>query len=167
MSSPAESASGLREVIRSHPKGGYYSPFAQPHPERSPKKGNVFSPHQWDINPLELMQNSNEPPESERMPKNVISSLAAVALALAAGSVAQAQTYSNAVIGLNPVGYWPLTETTQPPFAYYVATNLGTAGAFGNGVYQTWYHPVTIGTSNVYYISNNIVRTTGATGDGD
>src|ERR1051326_5474674 len=67
----------------------------------------------------------------------------------------------------NPVGYWPLNETTPPPFAYYVATNLGSAGAFGNGYYQTWYNPVTIGASNVYYISNNIARTTGATGDGD
>ncbi len=106
-------------------------------------------------------------PKSESMRKKIISSVAVAALAFAAGTVAHAQTYSNAVMSLNPAGYWPLAETTQPPFAYFVATNLGTAGDFGNGVYQTWYQPVTLGTSNVYYISNNIVRTAGATGDGD
>jgi hypothetical protein len=71
------------------------------------------------------------------------------------------------VTALNPVGYWPLSETTPPPLGYYVATNLGSAGAAGNGYYQTWHHPVTVGTSNLYYISNNIARTAGATGDGD
>lgn len=101
------------------------------------------------------------------MRKNIISTLAAAALALTAGTVAQAQTYSNAVMALNPAGYWPLTETAQPPFAYYIATNLGTAGTFGNGCYQTWYHPVTVGISNIYFISNNIARSAGATGDGD
>src|SRR5689334_14014737 len=54
------------------------------------------------------------------------------------GSV-RAQSYSNAVMALNPVAYWPLQETTPTPNGYYVATNLGTAGVAGNGYYQTWY----------------------------
>ena len=36
--------------------------------------------------------------------------------------------YSNAVMSLSPVAYWPLNETTPPP-APYLATNSGTLGA--------------------------------------
>ena len=42
-------------------------------------------------------------------------------------------SYSNAVAALNPVAYWPLEETNQPPLN--LATNLGTAGAAYNGFY--------------------------------
>src|ERR1700750_812240 len=101
------------------------------------------------------------------MRKNVISSLTAAALAFAAGTVAQAQTYSNAVVGLNPVAYWPLTETTQPPFGAYIATNLGTAGASANGNYETWFQPFATGTNTLYYQTNNIVHVAGAIADGD
>src|SRR5689334_20683058 len=99
--------------------------------------------------------------------KNCLLTLAAVGFGLFFGRSAQAQPYSNAVMALNPVAYLPLTETTPPPYGYYVATNSGSAGASGNGYYQTWYHPVTVGSSNLYYISNNIVHAAGATGDGD
>lgn len=101
------------------------------------------------------------------MRKNIISSLAVAALAFAAGSVAHAQTYSNAVVGLNPVAYWPLTETTQPPFGAYIATNLGTAGAGANGYYETWFQPFATGTNTLYYQTNNIVHVAGAIADGD
>jgi Concanavalin A-like lectin/glucanases superfamily/Immunoglobulin I-set domain/Immunoglobulin domain/Domain of unknown function (DUF2341) len=84
-------------------------------------------------------------------------------LAAMAGTVARAQTYSNAVMSLNPVAYWPLSETTTPPNGYYVATNLGTAGAAANGYYQTWYQASGTG----FYPTNNIQHTSGATGDGD
>src|SRR5690242_18088324 len=97
------------------------------------------------------------------MRKNTLLSLAAVSLALVAGNTSQAQPYSNAVIALNPVAYWPLTETTPVPFGYYVATNLGTAGAHANGYYQTWYQPSGTG----FYPTNSILHTAGATGDGD
>lgn len=42
-------------------------------------------------------------------------------------------SYSNAVMALNPVAYWPLEETNQPPLN--VATNLGTAGGAYDGFY--------------------------------
>ncbi len=38
--------------------------------------------------------------------------------------------YQLAVVGLNPLAYWPLTETAQPPATpTFVATNLGTVGS--------------------------------------
>lgn len=80
---------------------------------------------------------------------------------------AGAQAYSNAVVALNPVAYWPLTETTQPPFGAYIATNLGTAGAAGNGFYETWFQPLNTGTNTLYYQTNNITHTNGAIADGD
>ena len=89
--------------------------------------------------------------------------LAVVSLALAGATNTQAQPYSNAVMALNPVGYWPLQETTQPPFGYYIATNLGTAGALAQGYYQTWFQRNGTG----FYPTNNIQQITGVTGDGD
>lgn len=41
--------------------------------------------------------------------------------------------YSNAVMSLNPVAYWPLQETNQPPSD--LATNLGSTGAAYDGIY--------------------------------
>ncbi len=84
-------------------------------------------------------------------------------LVFTAGTIANAQPYSNAVMALNPVGYWPLQETTTPPSGYYVATNLGTAAAAGNGYYQTWYQPSGTG----FFPTNNIIHVAGALGDGD
>lgn len=75
-----------------------------------------------------------------------------------------AQTYSNAVVGLDPAGYWPLNETTQPPQALNMtAQNLGVLGAAGNGFYGAWYQP----SGNTWYITNNAAQTAGITADGD
>src|SRR5882724_4702886 len=43
--------------------------------------------------------------------------------------------YSSTVMSFNPVAYWPLNETNQPPPAPTTATNVGTLGATGNGAY--------------------------------
>src|ERR1041385_7618682 len=118
--------------------------------------GNAPAFHQWNTDRLEILAKiQTKPPESERMRKNIILSLAVAALALVVGNFAQAQSYSNAVVGLNPVAYWPLTETTQPPSGAYIATNLGTAGANANGFYETWFQPFATGTNTLYYQTNN------------
>ncbi|MGH7954235.1 MAG: hypothetical protein ACREFE_20260, partial [Limisphaerales bacterium] len=44
--------------------------------------------------------------------------------------------YSNAVMSLNPVAYWPLQETTQPP-NYDVETNYGSFGSIANMYYAS------------------------------
>jgi hypothetical protein len=72
-------------------------------------------------------------------------------LAMIAGITAEAASvYSNAVMSLNPVAYWPLQETTQPSMAD-VETNLGSLG------------PV----ANVYYASTNQSRGAGGAIGGD
>src|SRR5690242_3391808 len=101
------------------------------------------------------------------MIKRILVSIGSAALALAATLPAHAQSYSNAVVALNPVAYWPLNETAQPPFGAYIATNIGTAGAAGNGYYQTWFQPLSTGTNVIYYQTNNIQHIPGAIGDGD
>jgi hypothetical protein len=81
-------------------------------------------------------------------------------LALAGFSVARAQSaYSNAVMSLNPVAYWPLNETTVPS-GVYMATNLGSAQASGNGYYESWW---TTNSSSGFALegTNNIVHSTG------
>src|SRR2546425_8633238 len=45
-----------------------------------------------------------------------------------------AQSYPSAVWALNPLVYFRLNQTTQPP-AQLQANNLGTLGAQGNGFY--------------------------------
>jgi hypothetical protein len=99
--------------------------------------------------------------------KKIIRGVVAMLLVLTAVTGARAQTYSNAVMALNPVAYWPLQETAQPPFGAYIATNIGTAGAAGNGFYQTWFQPWNTGTNTLYYQTNNIQHAAGAIGDGD
>ena len=90
----------------------------------------------------------------------ILFSVACALLALMAGSKVLAQTYSNAVMGLNPVGYWPLNETIPPPQPLNLtATNLGSLGAGGNGYYGAWYQP----SGNTWYLTNNIVQTNGVT----
>jgi hypothetical protein len=78
-----------------------------------------------------------------------------------------ASTYASAVSSLNPAAYWPLDETTPPPFGAYIATNLGTIGTAGNGFYQTWFQKYSVGLTNLYYQTNDIVHVAGAIGDGD
>lgn len=89
------------------------------------------------------------------MPSKNLLKLAALSLALIPGVSAIGQTYSNAVMALNPVGYWPLSETAQPPQPLNLtAKNLGTLGAAGNGYYGAWYQP----SGATWYITNNIVQ---------
>jgi hypothetical protein len=54
-------------------------------------------------------------------------------LLLTGGMSAQAQSFSNAVVALNPVAYWPLTESVTPGSAPTVVQNYGTLGAAENG----------------------------------
>lgn len=87
-------------------------------------------------------------------------------LAVAAGISAQAQPYSNAVMALNPVAYWPLNEPNPGPSSIYTgltAANSGTLGASANGYYGAWYQP----NGNQWYITNNIALTNGVAGTGD
>ncbi|HUA39578.1 MAG TPA: LamG-like jellyroll fold domain-containing protein [Candidatus Sulfopaludibacter sp.] len=94
------------------------------------------------------------------MQKNVITYITVGVLALTTGTITRAQTYSNAVMGLNPVGYWPLNETVQPPQPLNLtATNLGSLGATGNGYYGAWYQP----SGNTWYLTNNIAQTNAIT----
>ncbi|HEX3799699.1 MAG TPA: LamG-like jellyroll fold domain-containing protein [Verrucomicrobiae bacterium] len=80
-----------------------------------------------------------------------------------AGGAANAQ-YSNAVVALSPVAYWPLNETVQPPAAF-VATNSGVLGAKANGYYNNPYYPVGDGTYGQRNLFNG--PQTGVTSDGD
>src|SRR5580698_4434762 len=60
--------------------------------------------------------------------------VATLAVFLATPTLQAQSSYSNAVMSLNPVAYWPLQETTQPPSAY-VETNLGSLGPIANAYY--------------------------------
>ena len=88
----------------------------------------------------------------------------AASLLLAAGTSVQSQTYSNAIVALNPVAYWPLAETVAAPAGLYVATNSGTLGAAGNGYYETWYQ--TMGGTTL--VATNVIQhVAGVTADGN
>lgn len=66
------------------------------------------------------------------MRKQFLFPAVASALMLLATPAAHAD-YSNTVMALHPVGYWPLTETAQPPAAITpTAHNLGTLGVNGD-----------------------------------
>ena len=79
---------------------------------------------------------------------------------LAAATTADAQPYSNTVIALKPVGYWPLTETAQPPQPMVItAANMGTAGPGADGYYGAWYQP----SGATWFLTNNIQRTPAVT----
>jgi hypothetical protein len=76
----------------------------------------------------------------------------AVLLLMLANHVVSAQSlYSNTVMSLNPVAYWPLQENTPPP-RYDIETNYGSLGSI----------------ANAYYASTNAWHAqVGATGDSD
>ena len=57
-------------------------------------------------------------------------------LSLVLATAVQAQSFFHAVTNLNPVGYWPLNETTAPPASKPAAVNAGTLGAADNGTYS-------------------------------
>ena len=94
-------------------------------------------------------------------------SYGAVTSAVIQVTVFQPGSYSYAVRQLNPVAYWPLNETVQPPAGQYIATNIGTLGAAANGYYESWYQPLAIGATNTFFATNNIQHGAGGTGDGD
>ncbi len=114
------------------------------------------------------IKKQNQQPKPNTMNKRASVCVALGALALFAGTAAQAQSsYSNAVAALNPVAYWPLTETVAPPATgMYIATNLGSAQAAGNGYYETWW--TNAASSYALTNVNNIVHVPGAIqGDSD
>src|SRR5437879_1250062 len=83
------------------------------------------------------------------MRKVFLTSLASAVLYTLAPNVRA--DYSNTVASFNPVGYWRLSETVQPP-PPDVATNSGSLGSTENG----------------YYVGGNSHPTTGAlVGSGD
>ncbi|HZV35056.1 MAG TPA: LamG-like jellyroll fold domain-containing protein, partial [Verrucomicrobiae bacterium] len=90
------------------------------------------------------------------MLKKLMTAGGVAALLLAAGLPLRAQSsYSNAVMSLNPAGYWPLNETTQPPQPINLtASNLSSLGAAGNGYYGAWYQP----NGTTWYLTNNIAQ---------
>jgi hypothetical protein len=58
-------------------------------------------------------------------------------LAMITGIAAEADSaYSNAVMSLKPVAYWPLQETTPPP-RYDIETNYGSFGPIANAYYAS------------------------------
>lgn len=63
-------------------------------------------------------------------------SLAASALVLGAPALRAQSSYSNLVISLNPVAYWPLQENVQPP-RYDTETNYGSLGSIADGYYYS------------------------------
>ena len=63
-----------------------------------------------------------------------------IATVLVSATAVQAQSaysYSNAVVGLNPVGYWPMHEA-EAPVPGNIETNYGTLGVLANGYYPDW-----------------------------
>ncbi len=75
------------------------------------------------------------PPLKIRCPR--FGSLFIATAALMAACAARGQSaFSNAVMSLNPVAYWPLQETAQPPAANIEANN-GSLGPIANMYYST------------------------------
>jgi hypothetical protein len=71
------------------------------------------------------------------MHKNLTCGVLAASLSLLAAGAAHGQSaYSNQVMSLNPVAYWPLQETVQPPPAN-IEINNGSFGAIANLQYST------------------------------
>lgn len=72
------------------------------------------------------------------MKARVLYSLITITVFLTAATTVRAQTaYSNAVMSLNPVGYWPMHEI-EAAAPGDIETNYGTLGALGNGYYPDW-----------------------------
>ncbi len=67
--------------------------------------------------------------------------LAAAFIVLSSVAAVRAQSsFSQAINGLNPAGYWPMHETNLPPANDVgdIETNYGTLGLLGNGYYPDW-----------------------------
>ncbi len=73
-----------------------------------------------------------------------LNTLLAGAAILIPAAIARAQSaYSNAVISLSPIGYWPMHEN-EPMTHGDIETNYGSAGPAANGYYGDWSSPGTI-----------------------
>lgn len=89
-----------------------------------------------------------------------VKALAWVAATSLFATVSQGQTvtYSNAVMSLNPVAYWPLQENVPPP-NYDVETNLGSFGLLANMYYAStnaWHsQPGIDGDSSIRFSGGN------------
>jgi prepilin-type processing-associated H-X9-DG protein len=62
---------------------------------------------------------------------------AAVTVFLMAATTVRAQSYSNTVLSLNPVGYWPMHEV-EAAAQGDIETNYGSLGVLGNAYYPDW-----------------------------
>lgn len=62
--------------------------------------------------------------------------VAASAILLAAPALQAQSSYSNAVMSLNPVAYWPLQESVSAP-RYDMETNYGSLGSIANAYYAS------------------------------
>ncbi len=71
------------------------------------------------------------------MTTRFLSVLATVTVLCLAAIAVCAQSYSNAVMSLNPAGYWPMHES-ESPAPGDSETNYGTLGLFGTGFYPDW-----------------------------
>lgn len=68
------------------------------------------------------------------MQRNTMVKLLSVLAAVTAATSARAD-YASTVQSLNPVAYWPLDETNQPPPVAFIAQNLGLGGSGFDGFY--------------------------------
>ena len=68
----------------------------------------------------------------------IIAAVLLTVLAMAGTVQAQSLAYSNAIVALNPVGYWPMHETAAPAPAD-IETNYGSLGALGTAYYADWW----------------------------
>jgi hypothetical protein len=70
---------------------------------------------------------------------SVTSSVVTLRVSPAASTVLSSSSYATTLLAMNPAGYWPLNETSQPPNIQYTATNHGTLGVDGNAYYASRY----------------------------
>src|SRR6266436_559897 len=81
----------------------------------------------------QLVNTNNTPLRPMRKESLLVATAALVAFA---GVPTARGDYSNTVMALNPVAYWPLNETNAPAGGVTTATNLGTLGSAFNAIFQ-------------------------------
>jgi|GEM_PF-1549569 len=68
-----------------------------------------------------------------------VTSNASVTLNVSAGPTAPTNSYAQAILALNPSGYWPMHEIEPPkPAQQDIETNYGSLGVLGNAYYGDW-----------------------------
>jgi hypothetical protein len=70
-------------------------------------------------------------------PVRMVPFLAFVLLLLTAMAARAQSAYSNAVMSLNPAGYWPMHEV-EPAAQGDIETNYGSLGLLGTAYYPDW-----------------------------